>query len=620
MKPSGGAASLSKSHSLSSHDASEKFQQPPQNSSRAVLHPSRVKQSGGAASLSKSHSISSFIVLDAPSLHNSHSKYKHDRGPSWSLLVLACALTAIVSSLAGSYTSYALTRNSLQLTDISVPAYSSNSFDPTAGESTVTPPAVTTAVKTAGEAAVESAITHSSEARRNQRAEDDAVPLYSPKASLLSRYADLIGPSSRGRGAGAGSGSRGGNHEADWIRRLVESAKVNGSFPGQHRPSAVPLAAVNDGQKRNESMVVLVTGAAGFIGSHLALALKKEGHGVVGLDNFNDYYDTTLKEARAARLWSAGIEIIRGDLNNGTLLDALFATVTFTHVAHMAAQAGVRYALENPKSYVDSNVAGFVNLLERCRRVPVRQPAIVWASSSSVYGVNREVPFSESHRTERPASLYAATKLAGEAIAHSYNHIHGLSLTALRFFTVYGPWGRPDMAYFFFTKNILEKKAIEVYMGANGTLVSRDFTYIDDVIKGCVSALKTATPSTGVQGKKTGPAQLRVLNLGNTQPVSVPQLVDYLQLHLKAKALKRTVQLPHNGDVPFTHANVSRAEHELGYHPTVRLKDGLQKFVEWYLRFYGRGGKKQVEGEKLQGRGGAGSKGKGQFGLDKASL
>ncbi|CAI5528586.1 unnamed protein product [Closterium sp. Naga37s-1] len=386
MKPSGGAASLSKSHSLSSHDASEKFQQHAQNPSRVVLHPPRVKQSGAAASLSKSHSISSFIVLDAPSLHNSHSKYKHDRGPSWSLLVLACALTAIVSSLAGSYTSYALTRNSLQFTDISVAAYSTNSFDPTVGLSTVTPPAV----KTAGKAAVESAVTRSSQARGDQRAEDDAVPLYSPKAFLLSRYADLIGPSSRGRDAGVGSGNGGGNHEPEWIRRLVESAKVNDSLFGQQRASAVPVAAAKDGQKQNESMVVLVTGAAGFIGSHLALALKKEGHGVVGLDNFNNYYDTTLKEARAARLWSAGIEIIRGDLNNGTLLDALFATVTFTHVAHMAAQAGVRYALENPKSYVDSNVAGFVNLLERCRRVPVRQPAIVWASSSSVYGVNRE--------------------------------------------------------------------------------------------------------------------------------------------------------------------------------------------------------------------------------------
>ncbi|GJP82848.1 hypothetical protein CLOP_g13075 [Closterium sp. NIES-67] len=369
-------------------------------------------------------------------------------------------------------------------------------------------------------------------------------------------------------------------------------------------------------------MVVLVTGAAGFIGSHLALALKAEGHGVVGLDNFNDYYDTALKEARAARLWSSGIEIIRGDLNNGTLLDALFGTVTFTHVAHMAAQAGVRYALENPSSYVDSNVAGFVNLLERCRRVPVRQPAIVWASSSSVYGVNREVPFSESHRTERPASLYAATKLAGESIAHSYNHIHGLSLTALRFFTVYGPWGRPDMAYFFFTKNILEGRAIDVYMGANGTLVSRDFTYIDDIIKGCVSALETATPSTGVQGKKTGPAQLRVLNLGNTQPVSVPHLVDYLQLHLQENALKRLVQLPHNGDVPFTHANVSRAEHELGYHPTVGLKEGLQRFVSWYLRFYGGGATKQAEGEKMPRRRRARSEsgGKARFGRDKASL
>ncbi|CAI5507521.1 unnamed protein product [Closterium sp. Naga37s-1] len=430
MKPSGGAASLSKSHSLSSHDASEKFQQHPQNPSRVVLHPSRAKQSGGAASLSKSHSVSSFIVLDAPSLHNSHSKYKHDRGPSWSLLVLACALTAIVSSLAGSYTSYALTRNSLQVTDISVAAYSSNSFDPTVGLSTVTLPAGTTAVKTAGKAAakaaVESAVT-SSETRGDQRAEDDAVPLYSPKASLLSRYADLIGPSSRRRDAGAGSGNRGGNHEADWVRRLVESAKVNGSLSGQQRASAVPPVVVKGGQKRNESMVVLVTGAAGFIGSHLALALKKEGHGVVGLDNFNDYYDTTLKEVRAARLWSAGIEIIRGDLNNGTILDALFGTVTFTHVAHMAAQAGVRYALENPKSYVDSNVAGFVNLLERCRRVPVRQPAIVWASSSSVYGVNREsfhTPSSFNVHTLPFVPLFPPPSLTPYSLSPPPLHLH----------------------------------------------------------------------------------------------------------------------------------------------------------------------------------------------------
>ncbi|GJP53688.1 hypothetical protein CLOM_g12844 [Closterium sp. NIES-68] len=542
-----------------------------------------MKQAG--ASMSKSQSLSSIPVpvLDAPFLHNSHSKYKHDRGPSWSLLVLACALTAIVSSLAGSYTSYALTRDSIQSTR------SNDLLEP----STYSPTPPTQIY---------------SESRVTRKTGTDAVVLYSPKASLLSRYADLIGPSSRrrdtGGGGGNGAGSRGGNHEADWVRRLVESAKVNGSA-----------------QNRNGSMVVLVTGAAGFIGSHLALALKAEGHGVVGLDNFNDYYDTALKEARAARLWSAGIEIIRGDLNNGTLLDALFGTVTFTHVAHMAAQAGVRYALENPSSYVDSNVAGFVNLLERCRRVPVRQPAIVWASSSSVYGVNREVPFSETHRTERPASLYAATKLAGESIAHSYNHIHGLSLTALRFFTVYGPWGRPDMAYFFFTKNILDGKAIDVYMGANGTLVSRDFTYIDDIIKGCVSALETATPSTGVQGKKTGPAQLRVLNLGNTQPVSVPQLVDYLQLHLQENALKRLVQLPHNGDVPFTHANVSRAEQELGYHPTVGLKEGLQRFVSWYLRFYRGGATKQAEGEKMpRRRARSESGGKARFGRDKASL
>ncbi|PKI59553.1 hypothetical protein CRG98_020081 [Punica granatum] len=252
---------------------------------------------------------------------------------------------------------------------------------------------------------------------------------------------------------------------------------------------------------------------------------------------------------------------------------------------HLAAQAGVRYAMKNPSSYVHSNIAGFVNLLEVCKSANP-QPAIVWASSSSVYGLNTKVPFSEKDRTDRPASLYAATKKAGEEIAHTYNHIYGLSITGLRFFTVYGPWGRPDMAYFFFTKHILSGKQIEIFEGPNHRSVARDFTYIDDIVKGCLGALDTAKKSTGSGGKKRGPAQLRVFNLGNTSPVPVTRLVSILEKLLKVKANKKLMPMPSNGDVMFTHANISSAQRELGYKPTTDLETGLKKFVHWYLKYY----------------------------------
>ncbi|GFY94234.1 UDP-D-glucuronate 4-epimerase 3 [Actinidia rufa] len=218
-------------------------------------------------------------------------------------------------------------------------------------------------------------------------------------------------------------------------------------------------------------LLVLVTGAAGFVGTHVSAALKRRGDGVLGLDNFNDYYDTSLKRARQALL-----EKIR---------------------------AGWRYAMENPNSYVHSNIAGFVSVLEVCKSANP-QPAIVWASSSSVYGLNTKVPFLEKDRTDQPASLYAATKKAGEEIAHTYNHIYGLSLTGLRFFTVYGPWGRPDMAYFFFTRDILKGKSIPIFEAADHGTVARDFTYIDDIVKGCLAALDSAEKSTGSGGKKEG--------------------------------------------------------------------------------------------------------------------
>ncbi|XP_047334327.1 UDP-glucuronate 4-epimerase 6-like [Impatiens glandulifera] len=359
----------------------------------------------------------------------------------------------------------------------------------------------------------------------------------------------------------------------------------------QVRHSATP--------RRQKGFSVLVTGAAGFVGSHCSIALKKRGDGVLGLDNFNSYYDTSLKRARQNLLSKNQIFIVDGDLNDAELLTKLFDIVPFTHVLHLAAQAGVRYAMQNPQSYVKSNIAGFVNLLEVCKAADP-QPAIVWASSSSVYGLNKQNPFSEDHRTDQPASLYAATKKAGEEIAHTYNHIYGLSLTGLRFFTVYGPWGRPDMAYFFFTKDILQGKPINIYETQDGHAVARDFTFIDDIVKGCIGSLDTAKASTGSGGKKRGPAQLRIYNLGNTSPVPVKKLVEILENLLGKKAKKHVIKMPRNGDVPYTHANVSLAYRDFGYKPTTDLATGLRKFVKWYVSYYGVESrvKKEIEDSK----------------------
>lgn len=352
--------------------------------------------------------------------------------------------------------------------------------------------------------------------------------------------------------------------DPDWEKRVVASARI------RRRPFGIS---------------VLVTGAAGFIGSHASNSLKRRGDGVVGLDNFNDYYDPSLKRARQALLSKSGVFVIEGDINDGPLLRNLFDLVGFTHVLHLAAQAGVRYAMKNPRSYIHSNLAGFVSILEAARSSNP-QPAIVWASSSSVYGLNTQVPFSESHLTDRPASLYAATKKADEEIAHVYNHIYGLSITGLRFFTVYGPWGRPDMACFFFTRDILAGKTINIFQGPDHATVARDFTYIDDIVQGSIASLDTAQKSTGSGGTKQGPAQLRVFNLGNTSPVSVVKLVSILEHHLKVKAKRKFVKMPRNGDVLFTHANISLAKKELGYHPNTNLQMGLKRFVKWYLEYY----------------------------------
>ncbi|CAL9043783.1 unnamed protein product [Musa banksii] len=363
----------------------------------------------------------------------------------------------------------------------------------------------------------------------------------------------------------------------------TSSRYFNASWGGMHWEKQIRASAT---PRRPGGVSVLVTGAAGFVGTHVSLALRKRGDGVVGLDNFNSYYDPSLKKARKALLTSHGVFVVEGDINDARLLAKLFDVVPFTHVMHLAAQAGVRYAIENPASYVHSNIAGLVTLFEACKSADP-QPAIVWASSSSVYGLNEKAPFSEADRTDRPASLYAATKKAGEEITHTYNHIYGLSITGLRFFTVYGPWGRPDMAYFSFTRNILQGKPITVYRGKNHVDLARDFTYIDDIVKGCVASLDTAQKSTGSGGRKRGPAQYRIFNLGNTSPVTVPALVGILERHLKVKAKRHVVEMPGNGDVPFTHANISSARTELGYNPTTNLEAGLKKFVKWYLSYYG---------------------------------
>ncbi|PKA54466.1 UDP-glucuronate 4-epimerase 6 [Apostasia shenzhenica] len=362
-------------------------------------------------------------------------------------------------------------------------------------------------------------------------------------------------------------------------RSLLTSLSSSPSSPAGIRRSATP--------RHPNGLSVLVTGAAGFVGFHCSLVLKKRGDGVVGLDNFNSYYDPSLKRARQYLLARHGVLIVAGDINDSSLLAKLFALHPFSHILHLAAQAGVRYAARNPNSYVASNVAGLVSVLEAAAKSADPQPAVVWASSSSVYGLNTDSPFSELHRTDRPASLYAATKKAGEAIAHAYNHIYGLSVTGLRFFTVYGPWGRPDMAYFFFTKAILAGKPITIFRTAAGDEVARDFTYIDDVVKGCLGALDTSQRSTGVAGKKTSPAQLRVYNLGNTSPVPVSRLVAILEGLIGVKAKKNVVTMPSNGDVPFTHANVSLAAGDFGYRPTTDLSTGLRKFVKWYVQYYG---------------------------------
>jgi UDP-glucuronate 4-epimerase len=332
---------------------------------------------------------------------------------------------------------------------------------------------------------------------------------------------------------------------------------------------------------------VLVTGAAGFIGFHLAKRLLADGDTVVGIDNLNPYYDPSLKEARLAILRDQPRFTFRKlDITDRADMAELFATERFDVVAHLAAQAGVRYSLTHPHAYVESNVTGFLNVLEGCRQAGPRH--LVYASTSSVYGANTNMPFSEHRGADHPLSIYAATKKANELMAHSYSHLFGMPVTALRFFTVYGPYGRPDMALFLFTKAMLEGRPIEVF---NHGDMQRDFTYVDDVVEGFVRVLArpplTNTLWSGAfPDPATSQAPFRIYNLGNQDPVKLLDMIGALERCLGISADKQMLPMQ-AGDVPATYADVSDLERDTGFRPRTRIEDGVARFVDWYVEYYG---------------------------------
>lgn len=340
-------------------------------------------------------------------------------------------------------------------------------------------------------------------------------------------------------------------------------------------------------------MKILVTGTAGFIGSKLAQELAKKGHNIVGLDNINSYYDTKLKYGRLESL--TGIEekkihegqliqsvvypnyrFIKLDLQDTENINKLFLHEKFDIVCHLAAQAGVRYSITNPESYINSNIIGFFNILENCRQYKVKH--LIYASSSSVYGMNHKVPFAEEDKTDQPVSLYAATKKSNELLAYSYSHLYGISTTALRFFTVYGPWGRPDMAPFLFTDAIVNDNPIKIFN--NGKMV-RDFTYIDDIIEGVVNVLEHGYKKT----KNHSEIRHKIYNIGNAQPIKLMDFISTLENKLGKEAQKIFMPMQ-PGDVFQTNADVSNLEHDFGFKPTTPIEEGVSKFIDWYKQFY----------------------------------
>lgn len=333
-------------------------------------------------------------------------------------------------------------------------------------------------------------------------------------------------------------------------------------------------------------MKILVTGAAGFIGFHTSLKLLARGDTVVGLDNLNAYYDVRLKEARLDQLTPRkAFRFARADLADSMSIADLFREERFDSVVHLAAQAGVRYSLKNPRAYIDSNIVGFTNILEGVRHNLVKH--LVYASSSSVYGANTEMPFSVHHNVDHPVSLYAATKKANELMAHCYSHLYRIPTTGLRFFTVYGPWGRPDMALFLFTKAILNGEPIELF---NHGRMKRDFTYIDDIVEGVVRVLdQPATADPSWDGSRpdaaTSNAPYRVYNIGNNAPVELGRLVEVLEQAIGRVAEKRFVDMQ-PGDVPATYADIDALAAAVGFKPSTPIEVGVKRFVDWYRDFY----------------------------------
>jgi UDP-glucuronate 4-epimerase len=331
---------------------------------------------------------------------------------------------------------------------------------------------------------------------------------------------------------------------------------------------------------------ILVTGAAGFIGSHLCQRLLARGDTVIGLDNLNDYYEVSLKENRLKRLTDKeNFTFVKCSLEDRDGMDKLFADYTFDAVVNLAAQAGVRYSLTNPRAYVDANLVGFMNILEGCRHQQVGN--LVYASSSSVYGANTSMPFSVHDNVDHPLSLYAASKKANELMAHTYAHLYRLPCTGLRFFTVYGPWGRPDMAMFLFTKAILAGEPIDVF---NHGRMRRDFTYIDDIVEGVVRVTdQPAAPNLEWSGDTPDPgtsaAPYRVYNIGNNNPVELMHLIETLEKALGKKAEKNFMPIQ-PGDVPATWADVDALSNDVGFRPATSIEDGVGRFVEWYKGYY----------------------------------
>lgn len=332
-------------------------------------------------------------------------------------------------------------------------------------------------------------------------------------------------------------------------------------------------------------MKILLTGAAGFIGMHVARQLLARGDEVVGLDNLNDYYDPALKYARLAQLEPLpGFTFIRADIADHAVLDTLFAAEKFTHVIHLAAQAGVRYSIQNPRAYIQSNLVGFGNVLDACRQNSIQH--LVYASSSSVYGANREMPFSVHHNVDHPVSLYAASKKANELMAHSYSHLFDLPTTGLRFFTVYGPWGRPDMAPWLFTQAILQDKPIDVF---NHGEMRRDFTYIDDIADGTLRALdhvpqRMHRPIEGNLQPGSSDAPYRIYNIGNHKPVALMEFISTLEQALGRVAIKQFKPMQ-PGDVQATYADTDTLRRDVGFEPRTSLVEGLAQWAIWYRNY-----------------------------------